>query len=174
MVVDQSGPIQFEKIMTPQEEQTPRRIAVDFDNTIADTDFPKIKSIKPGAREALALFRKLGFKVIIWSCRTCHWDYDVYGGDREQPTLERERVKDMIAFLDAEGVEYDEIDDGSKGKPGADYYIDDKGVRFVDNWQEIAETIFMRTTRQLEERTPYSSSLVVKRTEPIQLQEAYP
>ena len=124
--------------------KAPRRIAVDFDNTIADTTFPTIHGLKAGAREALTLFRELGFEIIIWSCRTCHWDYDVYGGDPNQPTLERERVKDMIAFLDANGVPYDEIDDGSKGKPGAHYYIDDKGVRFQDNWGHIAAVIYSR------------------------------
>lgn len=119
----------------------PRRIAIDFDGTIADTDFPTIKGIKPGAREALALFRTLGFQVVVWSCRTCHWDYEVYGGTRDQPTLERDRVKDMIACLDAHGIEYDEVDDGSKGKPGADLYIDDKGLRFMDDWEWIADWV---------------------------------
>lgn len=119
----------------------PRRIAVDFDNTIADTDFPTIKGVKPGAKEALASFRKLGFQVVIWSCRTCHWDYDVYGGTPAQPTLERDRVKDMIACLDENGLEYDEVDDGSKGKPGADLYIDDKGMRFMDDWKWIVSWV---------------------------------
>lgn len=125
--------------------QAPKRIAVDFDGTLCDQAFPAIGAIKAGAREALAMFRKLGFWVIIWSCRTCHWDYDIYGGDRNEPTLERIRVKEMIAWLDANGIEYDEIDDGSRGKPGADYYIDDKGIRFVDNWEDIAMGIFNRT-----------------------------
>ena len=99
----------------------PKRIAVDFDGTLCDMVFPEIGAIKKDAREALTLFKTLGFKIIIWSCRTCHWDYDIYGGDRNQPTLERDRVKAMAEWLDANGIPYDEIDDGSKGKPGADY-----------------------------------------------------
>jgi hydroxymethylpyrimidine pyrophosphatase-like HAD family hydrolase len=128
----------------PAKPVAPRRIAVDFDETIADTTFPTIHGIKEGAKEALTLFRNLGFKIVVWSCRTCHWDYDVYGGDRSTHPLDRDRVKDMIAFLDANGVPYDEIDDGSKGKPGADYYIDDKGIRFENNWQNIAGFVFTR------------------------------
>lgn len=120
----------------------PKRIAIDFDGTLCEFAFPQIGPIKHGAKEAVDIFRALGFKIIIWSCRTCHWDYDVYGGDDpSEPTLERERVKDMIAWLDKHGIAYDEIDDGSKGKPGADYYIDDKGLRFTDNWNDIASFI---------------------------------
>lgn len=159
--------------MTTQEKLVPRRIAVDFDNTIADTDFPTIKGIKPGAREALRMFRQLGFMVVIWSCRTCHWDYNIYGGDRNQPTLERERVKDMIACLDANDIEYDEIDDGSKGKPGADFYIDDKGVRFEDNWEHIASVIFQRTVLgRIQEHTDAAINIFADATadkKPIQL-----
>lgn len=124
--------------------QPTRRIAVDFDGTLCDQAFPHIGKIKPGAKEALTVFRALGFKVVIWTCRTCHWDYDVYGGDPSEPTMERERVKEMVRWLNDNGIPYDEIDDGSKGKPGADYYIDDKGIRFSDNWENIASAIMAR------------------------------
>ncbi len=128
--------------MKPQEMSY--RIAVDFDGTIVDSEFPTIKGLKSGAKESLWFLRRLGFRIIIWSCRTCHWDYDRYGGSPEQPTLERERVKEMIAFLDTNGVEYDEVDDGSRGKPSADYYIDDKAVRFDNNWAPIVSVIYER------------------------------
>lgn len=121
-----------------------KRVAVDFDGTLCGFAFPNIGPVKKDAREALLMFKALGFKIIIWSCRTCHWDYDVYGGDPQQPTLERDRVKEMIEWLNANEIPYDEVDDGSKGKPSADYYIDDKGVRFDDNWDEIMAFIFSR------------------------------
>jgi hypothetical protein len=47
----------------------------------------------------------------------------------------------MIAFLEEHKIPYDEIDDGTKGKPLADYYIDDKAIRFTDNWVGIAGAI---------------------------------
>jgi len=132
----------------------PKRIAVDFDGTLCDMAFPEIGAPKVGAVEAMKVLRALGFKIIIWSCRCCHWDYDVYGGDPKQPVMERDKVQDMIAWLEAHGIEYDEIDDGSRGKPSADYYIDDKGIRFEDNWMNIAAFIMSRTTteRVLAER----------------------
>jgi hypothetical protein len=47
----------------------------------------------------------------------------------------------MIWFLKEAGIPYDEVDDGTKGKPFADFYIDDKAIEFKDNWPEIAARI---------------------------------
>lgn len=123
---------------TPKLQPT---ICVDFDGTLCDHEYPGI------GKEALRLFRRLGYKIMIWTCRTCHWHYDVFGGDPSQPTLERLHVKEMIAWLDANGIEYDEVDDGSRGKPLADFYIDDKGVRFENNWDEIMGFVLSHGTR---------------------------
>lgn len=116
-------------------------ICIDFDGTLCDHEYPNIGKIKAGAKEALASFRKMGFHILIYSCRTCHWNYDIFGGDPSQSTLERKHVKEMIAFLDENGLEYDEVDDGSKGKPLASLYIDDKALRFTDNWKQIQEFV---------------------------------
>lgn len=120
----------------------PKRIAVDFDDTIAESlGFPIIGAPKPGAAQALSTLRRMGYKIIIWSCRTCHYDYDIYGGDPNQYPLERPAVQDMMRWLAEHQIEYDEIDDGSMGKPSADYYIDDKAVHFDANWVDIAAHI---------------------------------
>lgn len=120
-------------------------IAVDFDQTLCNSDFPACGPAKDNAKEALIFFRSLGFRILIWSCRTCHWNYDTFGGDPTQPTLERDNVKLMVAMLEENGIPFDEVDDGSRGKPTADYYIDDKGVRFENNWLEIMKFIGERT-----------------------------
>jgi len=124
--------------------QAPKTLAVDFDGTLCDFAFPGIGKVKEGAAENIAKLRKLGYRVIIYSCRTCHWHYDIFGGSPDEPVMERDRVKEMIAWLDANGIEYDEIDDGSKGKPSANYYIDDKAIRFDDttcDWELIGSYI---------------------------------
>lgn len=134
-------------------KQAPKRIAVDFDGTLCDFAFPNIGPMKTGAKQALATFRKLGYRVIIWSCRACHWDYDVYGGDPAQPVMERSNVKAMKQWLDDNGIEYDEIDDGSRGKPLADFYIDDKAVRLDNNtnWADImAAVVLMQPPPQIQ------------------------
>jgi hypothetical protein len=112
-------------------------ICCDFDGTLCDHAFPDIGRVKPGAKEALTMFRKLGYKIMIWTCRTSHWHYDVFGGDPTIPTLERDRVKEMITWLKLHDIPFDYIDDGSKGKPLASVYIDDKGMRFQNNWDEV-------------------------------------
>lgn len=112
-------------------------VAIDFDGTLCDHEYPAIGKIKPGAREALEAIRKSGYRIIIWSCRTCNWATDVFGVDENSSTLERKHVQAMIAWLKDNQIPYDEIDDGTKGKPMADIYIDDKAIRFRDNWDEI-------------------------------------
>jgi hypothetical protein len=47
----------------------------------------------------------------------------------------------MKDWLDEHGIPYDEIDDGTRGKVHAEFYIDDKGVRFANNWEEISDLV---------------------------------
>lgn len=117
-----------------------KTICVDFDGTIVDHEFPKIGALKRGVREALEVFRKAGFRILISSCRTCSWDEETFGRWDCTP-IDRPRVREMIEFLDKEGIPYDEIDNGMRGKPLADLYIDDKGLRFQDNWKLISEWV---------------------------------
>ena len=116
------------------------RLCVDFDGTIVDHEFPEIGALKPGVRTALRRFRQLGHYIVISSCRTCRWDEETFGS-WDCPILERPKVREMIEFLDREKIPYDEIDDGTKGKVLADLYIDDKGLRFQDNWFDILELV---------------------------------
>ena len=129
-------------------------VAVDFDGTLCDHEFPSIGAPKVGAKEALQRIRDLGFKILIWTCRTCHFNYEIFGGDPSTHTFERQSVKDMIAWLDANGIPYDEIDDGSRGKPLANLYVDDKAWRFdhTTNWFTIANMV------EAEERQRASKS----------------
>src|ERR1700729_2927855 len=119
----------------------PKRICVDFDGTLCDHAFPSIGKVKPGAKEALETFKALGYIIIIWSCRTCSWDKEIFGYPAEEyyHALDRLHVKEMVEWLAKEQIPYDIIDDGSKGKPVADFYIDDKAICFKDNWAIIAD-----------------------------------
>ena len=44
-------------------------IAVDFDGTIHDGQWPRIGEAMPGAREAINALRAEGHYIIIWTCR---------------------------------------------------------------------------------------------------------
>jgi hypothetical protein len=104
-------------------------IAVDFDGTVVDHRYPKIGELKEGAKEALQAFRKAGHKIAIWTCRM---------GQEE---------KDVRAFLVANEIPFDTVNAPIMGadlgtrKIYADVYIDDKGIRFEDNWNDLRRII---------------------------------
>ena len=106
-----------------------KTIAVDLDGVIFEyRDWKGIEHFgKPikNARRSLDMFRKMGFKIVVYTCRTnpkLHTEYPL-------PQLELMVRK---ALLSAE-IPFDEVSIG--GKPIALYYIDDRGIRF-ENWED--------------------------------------
>lgn len=123
-------------------------IAVDFDATLCDSKYPLCGEPKPGGKEALERFKQLGYLILIFSCRTCHWHYDLYPNvKRGEPVMEREAVINMKNWLIEHNIPFDEIDDGSRGKADYAFLVDDKAVRFENNWAEIAAFIEQRTAK---------------------------
>lgn len=112
-------------------------LGVDFDGTLCEFAYPGIGAPKEGAKQALEIARAIGYRIVIWTCRTCHYNYDIFGGDPAQHTLDRDKVKEMTDWLKVNDIPYDEIDDGSRGKLHADFYIDDKAIAFQNNWSAI-------------------------------------
>ncbi len=104
-------------------------IAVDFDGTLVDHEYPRIGALKEGGREALKAFKKAGHKIVIWTCRS---------GESEA---------EVRRFLIDNGIPFDSINTPAPGtdlstrKIYADIYIDDKGMRFEDNWEEMRRLI---------------------------------
>lgn len=123
-------------------------ICVDFDDTLCASKYPACGPMKEGARDALIRFRELGYLILIYSCRGCHWHYDIFAPESKgQPVMERPHVINMREWLIEHDIPFDEIDDGSRGKPWAQFYIDDKGIRFENNWEEI--TAFVEARKKL-------------------------
>ncbi len=104
-------------------------IAIDFDGTLVDHQYPEIGALKPGAKEAMIAFQKAGHKIAIWTCRA---------GEQEQA---------VRRFLVENGIPYDSINSAVPGtdlgtrKIYADVYIDDKAIRFEDNWSELRRLV---------------------------------
>jgi len=44
-------------------------IAIDFDGTIVDHEFPRIGQLKEGVRDFMKALHKQGHKIIVWTCR---------------------------------------------------------------------------------------------------------
>lgn len=102
-----------------------KTIAVDFDNTIMDTDENGTYSLISGAREAMHQLKEAGYEIVINTCRV--------GLAKEQKTLSRE-LKFIESFLIKNNVPYDSIHLGTKLV--ADAYIDDRAVAFGGDWSE--------------------------------------
>ena len=101
-------------------------LCVDLDGTILTFDGWKgeewFGEPLPGARKALKALKDDGWTIIIHTCRE-----------------NRELIAKTLNKYD---IPFDAINlnpkyPESKGKPYGDYYVDDHGVRFENNWQEI-------------------------------------
>lgn len=129
----------------------PKAIAVDFDKTICDSKYPELGPAMPGAKEALTILRSLGYKIIISSCRASNMHWDLYYPDTPfTPAVERPVYKAMVDWLKLNEIPYDILDDGTLGKVSAEYYIDDKGLRFENNWDAI---VFAIHQKQIQDKT---------------------
>lgn len=62
-------------------------IAVDFDDTIVDSDYPAIKGLKPNAALVLNKWAKQGFFIQIHSCRNgeAEWEMQTFLFDNNIP-----------------------------------------------------------------------------------------
>ena len=123
--------------MNPKEElkhkwfaSRPKTLAVDFDGTMVPwtggQDLTEIPEPYPGVRESLNNLRKAGWRIIIHSCR------GAFG------TLAKETMMDWMKKYK---ISYHDIWEGH-GKPMADVYLDDSGLRFNGAWgPELVEAI---------------------------------
>jgi len=109
-------------------------LAIDFDGTIAETEYPKINGLKDNAKEKINALYAEGHTIIIYSCRI------------NQP------AEMMKAFLDEQGILYHYINEnlpqrtqiygGDSRKISADLYIDDHNIGCEDiNWLVVYEQI---------------------------------
>lgn len=105
-------------------------ICIDFDNTLVEElpsfDPNNVGEILPGAKEGVDRLRELGYKIIIFTVRE-----------------NKEVVKKALV---ANGIQFDVINEriatfSNSPKPYADYYIDDRGLRFQGDWNSIVEFI---------------------------------
>jgi hydroxymethylpyrimidine pyrophosphatase-like HAD family hydrolase len=102
-------------------------LAIDFDGTIIEDNFPDTPKLKKGAKEIINYFKDLGCNICIWTCRDLWF------------------VKEVESFLEESGIKYDSINTGSEDyihsrKIFADVYVDDKSM--IDfTWEKATEII---------------------------------
>ncbi len=132
-------------------------IAIDFDGTIADHQFPEVGDAVPGAFEWMIKFKKAGAILILWTLRSD-------GGKHEHA------LSNAVAFCEANGVKFDLVNENPQSwttspKPYAHVYIDDTafGCPLIDNpreggkalvdWEKIGPVVL----EKLEEKKKVSA-----------------
>lgn len=108
-------------------------LAIDFDGTIVDEDYPNIGKLKPNVVNIINKLYDLGDYIIIWTNRK---DAD---------------LKSALEFLDKVGIKYHIANDNIKDvklnfipypKIYADIFIDDRGILGIPNdWNTIYNII---------------------------------
>ena len=118
------------------------RICIDLDGTICeirkDTQTYADVKVKEGAREMIHNLRAAGHTIIINTARNM-------GSTGHNVGKALTNVGKMtFEWLEKNGIEYDEI---FFGKPNADITIDDRIVRFEDNWNEMTEDVLSKAAK---------------------------
>jgi len=108
-----------------------RSIAVDFDDTLAIEVMGEIVPTK-GAKEAMTKLWNAGYLIVIHSSRS--WEGFPDRG---------ERTRWMAEWLHKHHIPFHKIHTGY-GKPTAVAYIDDKAIKYDNNWKEITEWLIAR------------------------------
>lgn len=117
------------------------KIAVDFDGTIVEHQYPEIGKEKLFAFRTLKELEKMGARLILWTFRT------------------GKELDDAVEFCRKNGIEFyainknypeEIIDDTVSRKIDADIYIDDKNVGGFPGWSEIWQIMFPFELQQKE------------------------
>ena len=132
------------------------RIAVDFDGTIVEHEYPKIGKEKLFAFQTLKELEKKGARIILWTFRT---------------GIE---LSEAVDFCRKNGIEFyavnknypeEVIDDTIGRKIDADIYIDDKNLGGFPGWSEAWQILFPyeMQERMAEKRITGSRWNILKR-----------
>jgi hypothetical protein len=117
------------------------KIAVDFDGTIVDHEYPAIGKEKLFAFQTLKELNKMGANLILWTFRT------------------GKELNEAVEFCARNGVDFyavnknypeEVFDETVSRKIDADIYIDDKNVGGFPGWSEIWQIINPYELQQME------------------------
>lgn len=107
-------------------------IAVDFDGTIVEHEYPRIGKEMLFAFDTLKALRKRGHKLILWTFR------------------EGKPLEDAVEYCREQGVEFyavnknypeERYEDMSSRKVLADVYIDDRNLGGFPGWSKVWQTL---------------------------------
>jgi len=129
------------------------KIAVDFDGTIVEHQYPEIGKEKLFAFRTLRELEKKGARLILWTFRT------------------GKELEDAVEYCRQNGIEFyavnrnypEEVYDSSiSRKIDADIYIDDKNIGGFPGWSEVWQMIFPFEAEQKEAERRLASGRFTK------------
>lgn len=121
-------------------------LAIDFDGTICEVDYPGIGRERAGAKEWINKLYEEGYLIVINTCRT---------NDGEVP------AQDMASdFLNLRGIKFHKINENFEHlielygcdtrKISADMYIDDRCLFDIPTWEEKYKIIKKKFPKPLK------------------------
>ena len=109
------------------------RIAIDFDGTLVENEYPDIGKPKLFAFETLKALQEKGFRLILWTVRS------------------GKELDDAVAFCRSNGIEFyavnrnypeEEWDGSITRKIEADIFIDDRNLGGFVEWGRVWQLLF--------------------------------
>lgn len=130
-------------------------IAVDFDGTIVEHDYPRIGRPMPFAIETLKQLQKDGHTLLLWTVRD---------GDLLQEAIDYLEKNGVVFYAYNKNYPEEEVTMMSSRKLNADIFIDDRNIGGLPDWGIIYRAI--KTAEQTGRMTFNSSRLEEYNEEP--------
>lgn len=111
-------------------------IAVDFDGTIVEDDYPEIGKPQVFAFETLKRLQEQGHRLILWTYRC---------GDRLDEAVAFCEKKGIVFYAVNKSFPEEEEDTNRSRKILADLFIDDRNLGGFPGWAEVYQTLTNET-----------------------------
>lgn len=120
-------------------------LAIDFDGTIVQDDFPRVGLPMPGAIEAIKELHKMGFRLVLWTCRV--------GSHLDDACrfLSKHNLTELFEPCNQNCSDLVERFDSDSRKIYADIYIDDKNLGGFLGWKSTLALCRAFMKRRIED-----------------------
>lgn len=120
--------------MSTAENQYTPIIAIDFDGTVVQHEFPNIGELMPGAKRVINKWHDMGYHILIWTCRNNY--------EPDHPEWDQAPIGAVAKFCNEQGLQITGINQQQPGlgfylesrKIFANIYIDDRNLGGFPGW----------------------------------------